>query len=39
VIFDERGWMQIVRGNPESALEGLGISPGHLVWISRSRAP
>jgi S-adenosyl-L-methionine hydrolase (adenosine-forming) len=39
VIFDERGWMQIVRGNPESALEGLGISPGHLVWVSRSRAP
>lgn len=39
VIFDERGWMEIVRGNPESALEGLGLSPGHLVWISRSRVP
>ena len=39
VIFDERGWMEIVRGNPESALEGLGLSCGHLVWISRSRAP
>jgi S-adenosylmethionine hydrolase len=39
VIFDERGWMEIVRGNPESALEGLLLSPGHLVWISRSRAP
>ena len=39
VIFDERGRMQIVRGNPESALEGLGLSPGHLVWISRSRVP
>ena len=39
VIFDERGWMEIVRGNPASALEGLGISPGHLVWISRSRRP
>jgi S-adenosyl-L-methionine hydrolase (adenosine-forming) len=39
VIFDERGWMEIVRGNPESALEGLRLSPGHLVWISRSRAP
>lgn len=39
VIFDERGRMEIVRGNPESALEGLGLSPGHLVWISRSRMP
>jgi S-adenosylmethionine hydrolase len=39
VIFDERGWMEIVRGNPESALEGLGLLPGHLVWISRSRVP
>jgi S-adenosylmethionine hydrolase len=39
VIFDERGRMQIVRGDPESALEGLGLSPGHLVWISRSRVP
>lgn len=39
VIFDERGRMEIVRGNPESALEGLGLSPGHLVWISRSRVP
>ena len=39
VIFDERGRMEIVRGDPESALEGLGLSPGHLVWISRSRVP
>jgi S-adenosylmethionine hydrolase len=39
VIFDERDRMEIVRGNPESALEGLGLSPGHLVWISRSRVP
>jgi S-adenosylmethionine hydrolase len=39
VLFDERGWLQIVRGNPESALAGLGLSPGHLVWISRSRMP
>lgn len=39
VIFDERGWMEIVRGNPASALEGLGLSPGHLVWITRSRVP
>jgi S-adenosylmethionine hydrolase len=39
VIFDERGWLTIVRGNPASALEGLGLSPGHLVWISRTTAP
>ncbi len=39
VIFDERGWMEIVRGNPASALEGLGVALGHLVWISRSRVP
>jgi hypothetical protein len=39
VLFDERGRLAIVRGNPESALEGLGLSPGHLVWISRSRMP
>ena len=39
VLFDERGRMEIVRGNPASAVEGLGLSPGHLVWISRSRAP
>jgi S-adenosyl-L-methionine hydrolase (adenosine-forming) len=39
VIFDERGRMEIVRGNPESALDGLGLSPGHLVWITRSRVP
>lgn len=39
VLFDERGRMEIVRGNPESALEGLAVSVGHLVWISRSRRP
>jgi S-adenosyl-L-methionine hydrolase (adenosine-forming) len=35
VIFDERGWLTVVRGNPESALEGLGLGLGDLVWISR----
>jgi S-adenosyl-L-methionine hydrolase (adenosine-forming) len=39
VLFDERGWLEIVRGNPESALAGLGLAPGHFVWISRSRVP
>jgi S-adenosylmethionine hydrolase len=39
VLFDPRGWLTIVRGNPASALEGLGVSLGDPVWISRSRAP
>jgi len=33
VLFDERGWLTIVRGNPASALEGLGLSLGAPVWI------
>lgn len=39
VLFDPRGWLTIVRGNPESALQGLGLSLGDQVWISRSRHP
>jgi len=39
VIVGERGWLMIVRGNPGSACEGLGVSPGHLVWITRSLLP
>jgi hypothetical protein len=35
VIFDPRGWFTIVRGNPGSALEGLGLALGDPVWISR----
>jgi S-adenosyl-L-methionine hydrolase (adenosine-forming) len=38
VLFDPRGWLTIVRGNPASALEGLGLALGDPVWISRSRA-
>jgi S-adenosylmethionine hydrolase len=38
LIFDERGWLTVVRGNPESALEGLGLSLGDVVWITRSSA-
>ena len=34
VIFDPRGWLTIVRGNPASALEGLGLAVGDPVWIS-----
>ncbi len=39
VIVSERGWLMIVRGNPASAVEGLGLSLGHFVWLSRSRRP
>jgi len=39
VLFDPRGWLTIVRGNPASALQGLGLSLGDQVWISRSRHP
>ena len=34
VILDPRGWLTIVRGNPASALEGLGLAVGDPVWIS-----
>jgi hypothetical protein len=36
VLFDPRGWLTIVRGNPASAREGLGLSLGDPVRISRS---
>jgi hypothetical protein len=35
LLFDPRGWLTIVRGNPASALEGLGLALGDEVWISR----
>ena len=35
VLFDPRGWLTIVRGNPASAFEGLGLSLGDRVWVSR----
>ena len=34
VIIDPRGWLTVVRGNPASALEGLGVAAGDPVWIS-----
>jgi S-adenosyl-L-methionine hydrolase (adenosine-forming) len=34
LIFDAGGWLTIVRGNPGNALQGLGVTPGDLVWIS-----
>ena len=37
VIFDSRGWLTVVRGNPASAVEGLKLSIGDHVWISAPR--
>jgi S-adenosylmethionine hydrolase len=37
VLFDPRGWLTVVRGNPASALAGLGVSLGDPVWITQSR--
>ena len=34
MLFDPRGWLTIVRGNPASALEGLGLALAAPVWIS-----
>jgi S-adenosylmethionine hydrolase len=33
--YADFGWLTIVRGNPANALEGLGLSIGDPVWISR----
>src|SRR5262249_15210244 len=33
VIFDPRGWLTIIRGNPGNALEDLRLTIGDLVWI------
>jgi S-adenosylmethionine hydrolase len=33
LMFDPRGWLTIVRGNPGNALEDLRLSIGDLVWI------
>lgn len=38
VIVDPRGWLMIVRGNPGSALEGLGLDIGDPVWLSALHA-
>ena len=37
LLFDPRGWLTLVRGNPASALEGLGLSLAAPVWLSRTR--
>ena len=37
VLFDPRGWLTIVRGNPASALEGLGLALAAPVWLTQPR--
>jgi hypothetical protein len=39
LIVDPRGWLTIVRGNPGTALENLGLDIGDPVWLSVARAP
>jgi S-adenosylmethionine hydrolase len=34
VLWDPRGWLTIVRGNPASALDGLGLSLAAPVWLT-----
>jgi S-adenosylmethionine hydrolase len=36
VLIDPRGWLTIVRGNPASALDGLGLAVAAPVWLTRS---
>jgi S-adenosylmethionine hydrolase len=33
VMLDPRGWLAVIRGNPENAAAGLGIQSGDPVWI------
>ncbi len=36
VLWDPRGWLTIVRGNPASALDGLGLTLAAPVWLTRA---
>jgi hypothetical protein len=38
VLFDPRGWLTIVRGNPASALDGLGLAIAAPIWLTRPAA-
>ncbi len=31
MIVDPRGWLSVVRGNPDNAAEALGVGSGDLV--------
>jgi S-adenosylmethionine hydrolase len=33
VMFDPRGWLSLIRGNPGNAAAGLGLQMGDLVWL------
>jgi S-adenosylmethionine hydrolase len=36
VMFDPRGWLSLIRGNPGNAAAGLGLQVGDLVWLGES---
>jgi S-adenosylmethionine hydrolase len=38
VLWDPRGWLTIVRGNPASALDGLGLTLAAPVWLTGAGA-
>jgi S-adenosylmethionine hydrolase len=38
MLWDPRGWLTIVRGNPGRALDGLGLSLAAPVWLTRTGA-
>ena len=38
VLWDPRGWLTIVRGNPASALDGLGLTLAAPVWLTLAGA-
>jgi len=37
LMFDPRGWLSVIRGNPANAAQGLGVASGDMVWLARSR--
>jgi S-adenosylmethionine hydrolase len=38
IIVDPRGWLSIIRGNPENAAAGLGgVQPGDPIWLNAAR--
>jgi hypothetical protein len=39
VIFDPRGWLTIIRGNPGNAVEDLRLSVGDVVTLRRDTGP
>ena len=38
LIPDPRGWLLVIRGNPDNAAEGLGsVGPGDPIWLTAAR--